>query len=149
MRSGKVPLKVIIMAAETVSIGKKENIGILQDYLKNNDSAIRYWGATGLLILKDEAYSSRNDLIAVLNDESPDVSISAAEALYHPGEKKIAENTLLKILDHPEDKARCHALNTIVYLDLDGQKIKEAVKRLNEENKEGYAIRIIKWLTEK
>lgn len=149
LRSGKVPLKEIIMAAETASMGKKENIGILQDYLKNNDSAIRYWGATGLLILKDEAWSARNDLITVLNDKSPDVIITAAEALYHLGEKKIAENTLLKMLDHHEDKVRCHALNTIVYLDLDGQKIKEAVKRLNEENKEGYAIRIVKWLTEK
>ena len=52
------------------------------------------------------------------------------------------------MLDHSEDKARCHALNSIVYLGIEDQEFKELVKKLNTENKKGYAIRIVKWLTE-
>ena len=56
--SGNVPLEKIIDAAETATMGKEENINKCISFLKNADSAIRYWGATGLLILEDKAKGS-------------------------------------------------------------------------------------------
>ncbi len=149
MRSGQVPLKEIMEAADVASQGDENNIRILTDYLKNADSAIRYWGATGLLILGEKAVSAKEELLKVLDDESPDVIVVAAEILYNIGKKEVATNSLLKVLEYPEDKARCHALNAIVYIGEDGQDVRDAVARIYPEKQYKYSWRIVNWLTDK
>ena len=57
MRSGQVPFKEIVEAANLATLGQKENLGQMMEWLKNDDSAIRYWAATGLLILGEDARS--------------------------------------------------------------------------------------------
>jgi arylsulfatase A-like enzyme len=149
MRSGSIPLKEMIEAAETASRGREESINILIEYLKNDDSAIRYWGATGLLILGDRAAPVKEELLSALEDDSPNVRVIAAEALYLLGEREIAANTLLNVLGYPEDKAKCHALNAIVYLGLDGPDIRDAVSRLASEKEYTYSLRIVGYLLDK
>jgi arylsulfatase A-like enzyme len=149
MRSGDMPLSDMIGAAEIASLGKEENIEILTGYLKNRDSAIRYWGATGLLILDEKAAPAKEELLEALDDESPNVIVVAAEALYRLGEKAAATSALLKVLEYPEDKAKCHALNAIVYLGEDGPDVRDAVARLSKEEEYTYSLRIVEWLLEK
>jgi len=149
MRSSKVPLDEMIKAAELASQGKEEKINVLTNYLKNKDSAIRYWGATGLLILEDKAAPAKEELLNVLDDESPNVIVVAAELLYKLGEKGIATNALLKVLEYPDDKAKCHALNAVVYLGEDGLAIKAVIKRLATEKQYTYSLRIVELLIEK
>ncbi len=72
-----------------------------------------------------------------------------AENLYKLGEKEDAINALLKVLEIPEDKARCHALNTIVYIGDDGQIVRDAVTRLYTEKQYKYSWRIVDWLIDK
>ena len=121
----------------------------MTEYLKNNDGAIRYWGATGLLILGEKAAAAKEELLKAINDESPDVIVVAAEILYYLGEKEIATSALLKILEYPEDKAICHALNTLVYLGVDGTGVRAAVARLYSQKQYSYSLRIVEWLIEK
>jgi arylsulfatase A-like enzyme len=149
MRSGSIPLEEMIEAAETASRGREESIDILTEYLKNSESAIRYWGATGLLILGEKAAPVKEELFLALEDDSPNVRVIAAEALYHLGEREIAANTLLNVLGYPEDKAKCHALNAIVYLGLDDPDIRDAVSRLSSEKEYTYSLRIVGYLLEK
>ena len=97
MRSGKVNLPEIINAAEIATLGKVENIETLKTYLKSDESAVRYWGATGLLILGNEAVSAMDDLKAATNDKSANVVAVAAETLYNLGETEIAKKALLAV----------------------------------------------------
>ncbi len=149
MRKGNVPLNEMMEAAEIASLGNDENREILTEYLKNKDSAIRYWGATGLLILGEKAAPAKEELIKVLDDESPNVIVVAAESLYNLGEKEIATGALLKVLEYPVDKAKCHALNAIVYTGEDGPEVRDAVSCLYIEKQYRYSFRIVEWLLEK
>ena len=149
MRSADVPLNEMIKAAEIASQGEEENINILTGYLGDGDSAVRYWGATGLLILGKKAAPAKEELLTVLDDESPDVIAAAAEILHDLGEKEMATSALLEVLEYPEDKAICHALNTIVYLGEDGSDARKAVSRLSTKIQYDYSQRIVDWLLEK
>ena len=77
----------------------------------------------------------------------------AAVALYNLGEKELAKNALLTVLEDPNEFARCHALNVI---DCIGEKSPEMIKGVvnminnadsNTRNK--YDMRAAKWLIEK
>jgi arylsulfatase A-like enzyme len=153
MRSGKVELEPLVEAAEVATLGKAENLKKLVSFLKNDESAIRYWGATGLLILKEEARPAITELKEALKDESASVVNVAAEALYNLGEKEMAKTALLKVLENPNEFARCHALNVIDCLEEESPEIVEGVVQMisnaesNTRNK--YDIRAAKWLIEK
>jgi HEAT repeat protein len=149
LRSSRIPLKELIEAAEVASKGDVKNQDKLIDYLKNDNSGIRYWGATGLLILGKEARVAKEDLVNALEDESPNVIVVAAEALYNLGEKQPAIEALIKVLKIPEDKARCHALNAIKYTGENGPEIKEAIAKMIPDKNYQYSSRIVEWFTEK
>ena len=85
----------------------------LQLFLNSKESAIRYWGATGLLVLGEEALPAKADLLKALNDSSANVVVVAAEAVYKLNEKEDARKALLNVLVNSNMFARCHALNTI------------------------------------
>jgi len=153
MRSGKIELEPIIDVAETATLGKPENLDELKSYLKNEEPAIRYWGATGLLILKDEARPAIPELKEALNDESASVVNVAAEALYNLGENEAAKKALLSVLENSNEFARCHALNVIDCIGEESPEIVEGVVQMinkaesNTRNK--YDMRSAKWLIEK
>jgi arylsulfatase A-like enzyme len=153
MRSGKIDLESIMDAAEIATLGKVGNLSVLQSYLKNEESAIRYWGATGLLILGDEAAPVKEDLIAALNDESANVVTVAAEALYNLGEKEVAKNALLSVLENPNEFARCHALNAIDCIEEKSPELVNGVVTMIKESaqmtRNRYDLRAARWLVEK
>ncbi|MCA1758490.1 MAG: sulfatase-like hydrolase/transferase, partial [Bacteroidales bacterium] len=153
MRSGKVNLEEIMNAAEIATLGRVENIETLKSYLKSDESAVRYWGATGLLILGDEAVSAIDDLKAATNDKSANVVSTAAEALYNLGETEIAKKALLVVLEDKNEFARCHALNVIDCInEASPEMIAGVVKMINnaESNtRNKYDMRSAKWLIEK
>ena len=153
MRSGKIELKPIIEAAEIATLGKPENMDQMKSYLQNDESAIRYWGATGLLILGDKASPAKDALKTSLNDKSANVVVVAAEALYNLGEKETAKNALLRVLHNPNGFARCHALNAIDCIDEKSPEVVKGVvdmiKRQPEMDRSSYDLRAAKWLVEK
>ena len=153
MRSGRVNLKEIIDAAELATLGRNENLEQLQSFLKSNESAIRYWGATGLLILGESASPAKENLLDALADESANVVTVAAEALYNMGEKEEAEKALLRVLQHPNEFARCHALNAIDCIDAETPELKTGVvnmlKELPDLTRNDYDVRSAKRLIDK
>ena len=83
----KYPLEKILAMADTASLLKPDVLPQLKEGLKNADSAVRYWAATGLLMRGTKAVdAARDDLRAALKDESPTVRIIAARALGQYGD---------------------------------------------------------------
>ncbi len=76
------PLEEIVSAAELAANLKSEAIPRLKQLLKHEDSAVRYWAATGLLMRGPAAVAeARTELIATLQDSAPAPRIAAGEAL--------------------------------------------------------------------
>ncbi len=153
MRSGKLDYKEIMDAAEIATLGKTEYLDKLKENLNSEESAVRYWGATGLLILKEKAEPAKVELKNALHDPSPNVVVVAAEALYNLGEKEAGKEALLKVLEYPNEFARCHALNAIDCIEDESKEIIdgtiEMIKRLPEMSRSRYDLRAARGLLEK
>ena len=154
MRSGKVPFNSILEAAELASLGQKEDMEKMAELLKSENSAIRYWAATGLLIQGENGRGYIPELKKVLKDSSPNVVVVAGEALYNIGEKEAGLNALLGVLKHPDIFVRNAALNAIDNINAKSEKVKSAVtgiiKDFPVENVAmRYDFRMVLWLSEK
>ncbi|WP_321373299.1 sulfatase/phosphatase domain-containing protein [uncultured Draconibacterium sp.] len=153
MRSGKINLELIIEAAEVATQGNPENISALQNYLKDKDRSIRYWGALGLLLLENDAETALNELKTALNDESANVVSVAAEALYRMGEKEVAREALLSVISRSNEFGRCYALNTIDVIQdsntllIDG--VINVIKSVPDQSRNRYDMRAARVLLDK
>jgi N-sulfoglucosamine sulfohydrolase len=126
-RNPELPFNEIVEAANLASAAKVTDLETLKGFLRHNDSASRYWGATGLLILKEDARSVIPELLEALNDTSPNVVAVAAEALHNLGETSEALKALGRIIAEPNEMAQCHALNVIANIHTDNSDIQSAV----------------------
>lgn len=153
VRSEKINYEEIVNAAEIATQGKSENVEILKEYLNSSESAVRYWGVTGLLILGENAREAVEELKIAVTDKSANVAVVAAEALYKLGEKEIAIKTLVSVLKNPGEMARCHALNVIDCIGDESDEIKQGVidivKNAEKLSREQYDLRTAKWLFQK
>lgn len=153
MRLDEIDLEEVIVAAEIATLGKPENLEKLKEYLKSDESAIRYWGASGLLILGEKAAPAIEDLKAATSDKSANVVSVASEALYNLGEKELAKKALLSVLKSPNEFARCYALNVIDCIGEESSEMVDGVVNMianaesNTRNK--YDMRAAKWLIKK
>jgi HEAT repeat protein len=59
---------------------------------------IRYWAATGCLILQDKAGPAKEKLRARLADPWADIRVAAAEAIAYLGEREAAVKTIAAVL---------------------------------------------------
>ncbi len=153
MRSGNVNLQEIMEAAEIATLGNVENLEKLKEYLKSDESAVRYWGASGLLILGENATQAIDNLITASQDASANVASVAAEALYNLGEKEEAKKALLSVLKNKNEFARCHALNVIDCINDNSPEIQKGVinmiAKAESATRNKYDMRAAKRLIEK
>ncbi|WP_299581130.1 sulfatase-like hydrolase/transferase [uncultured Sunxiuqinia sp.] len=154
LRTNQIPLKAIIDAAELATLGRKDKLPQLVQLLDHENESVRYWAATGLLILRADAREAQPKLEQVLDDSSVSVSIIAAEALYYLGEKEKALTTLLAALKHPSPFARTHALNVIDYTHEFTSTIQEALFQMvrkfeDDKSPDRYDLRVVEWLLDK
>lgn len=152
MRNGTLPLEEIQEAAFLASEARPENIEQLEALLGNEDAAVRYWGAQGLLILGENALSALEEVKKAAFDPSWNVSIAASELLYLQGEKKLARKALIRVLECDQPMARTCALNSIDAINGSADEFLEAcinVLANYELIERQYDARVIKWLFEK
>ncbi len=91
----KYPLERILSTAELASSLKPGVDKKLIAALHDSDSAVRYWGAMGLLMRGEKSVrSTRAELRNALQDDSPSVRIIAAQALGQYGAKADAEQAI-------------------------------------------------------
>ncbi|MBC8357264.1 MAG: sulfatase-like hydrolase/transferase [Planctomycetes bacterium] len=136
----KYPLAKIMSVAEQAASLKIEALSDLDAAFADEDSAVRYWAAMGLLMRGETGVSVGRDLLRKsLDDESPYVRIAAAEGLGRYGNKQDIAAALPVLLDlaSPTDNgiyASMSALNAIDYLDANAASIARQVAELPKQD---------------
>jgi uncharacterized sulfatase len=109
----KNPLPDLLAAAQSANALGPQRIPHLTRLLANPDSAIRWWGALGLVALGPQAAPAESELRRALEDSSPDVRIACAEALANLGHDQAALPVLIEALRHESPFVRLAALNVL------------------------------------
>jgi N-sulfoglucosamine sulfohydrolase len=152
VRSGTVPLDEIREAAFLASESDPKNLERFKALLDHEDSAVRYWGAQGMLILGIESRPALEQLRKAAFDQSWNVSVAAAELLYILNEKDLALEAYKRVLACEQPMARTAALNSIVAIDGSPEKFLplciEVLKKYELIERQ-YDARVIKGLFEK
>jgi uncharacterized sulfatase len=83
----RYPFQRVFETAQLASMLNADAILTLKRSLKDDDSAVRYWAALGLLVRGEPGvHAAHEELIGALGDASPYVRIVAAEALARFGD---------------------------------------------------------------
>lgn len=127
MRTDRVDLPKLIETADRCTRATGRDVPELVALLSSENETIRYWAATGLLILKDAATPALESLKKAASDPSPDVAIVAGESLYYLGEEAIGRESILQALKSDNSFARVHALNTLDCVGDDSPAVRSAV----------------------
>ncbi len=138
MRSDACPLDILVQASGWAIMGKMEDVTPGIDYLQSSQSAVRYWGVTGLLIRHENARVTIPDLKKLGSDPSSAVRTLAAEALHGLGEKEAAWKIYADLLNDTltfDLTDRNFALNSVDAINDRGPMIEEAVRNLYNDRK--------------
>ena len=137
------PIGDIMELASKAASGDPKNLSVFIQTLSDQHPIKRYWAATGCLILGEKAAAAIPALERSLSDDYPDVSIVAAEALYHLGEKSAAMEALKKSLAFSSSKTVLSALNVVELMPMIDQKLFfPEIKRVEEEETDEYVLRV-------
>jgi uncharacterized sulfatase len=121
--AGMYPLEQILTTADAATSLDSGVVDALVDALSGSDSAVRYWGAMGLLMRGERGVSqAQRQLRHALADESPSVRIVAAEALGRFGDADDIAPAIDALLNEASPVENgvyrsLAALNAIDYLD--------------------------------
>ncbi len=125
-------------ARMAVSAGPSD-LGKLSGLLRHPDSAVRYWGAAGILRLGEDAVSIMPEIEKLAQDECLDTRSVAAEILYYSGKKEKALEIIRGVLEEGNTMEVVYALNALDYMD-EGIRLKDAVqevyRRKDPENRD-------------
>ncbi|MEM1295533.1 MAG: sulfatase-like hydrolase/transferase [Verrucomicrobiota bacterium] len=112
----------VFAAANLATSLKKEDLPNIVKLLDSEDSAVRYWGAIGLLTQGvDGVNAGQEALLAALTDSSLIVQVTAAEALGRYGDEEDLSAALPVLVKHAQPESDAYlaiaAWNAIDYLD--------------------------------
>ncbi|MHC4116356.1 MAG: sulfatase-like hydrolase/transferase [Planctomycetota bacterium] len=115
-QSDAYPIERIV---EIANLAASRDVSALTKLLAACDDphpVVRYWGATGCLILQEKAARARRKLNRMLKDDCEDVRVVAAEALSYLGETDLALETMEPIIRGKESFTTLAALNALDFM---------------------------------
>ena len=115
-QSDAYPIERIVDVANMAASRDASALGKLLEACDDPHPIIRYWGATGCLILQKKAAPAKSKLKMLLRDEWDDIRVVAAEALGYLGETELALETMQSVIDGEETFATVAALNALDYM---------------------------------
>ena len=127
--SQSYPIERVLHVATIATSGDPSKLQELTEFLEDPHPVIRYWAATGCLVLKGEAVPVKQKLLALLDDSAADVRVVAAEALGNLGEVETATRTLVDVLQNGNEY---EALAAITVLELFARSNLLPVERVKE-----------------
>jgi hypothetical protein len=139
-RSG-FPLERIVETAEMATDRDARHLPELVKRLSDSDSAVRYWAATGCVVLGERARSAADALAGALADSSGDVRIAAAEALFGLGMTDKALPVLKQALADKNPRVVLHAVNVVQCLGEKVAALLPAVERAVKDSGDNYVDR--------
>ena len=92
------PIEAIVDLAFKATSRDAANLPSLTDGLTHPHPVMRYWAATGCLVLGEKAVEAKGPLATLVNDRAADVRVVAAEALSRMGDVDTAKQTLLAVI---------------------------------------------------
>ena len=139
----KYPFEEIFAAANMAASLDPEKTPELVALLEHKDSAVRYWGALGLLMRGRTVVFEQSDALRkALEDDSPYVRIAAAEALGRYGNKIDLEKSLAVLLPASDVATSPNfvcmaAMNALDYLDENAASATDQIKTFASSHPEG------------
>jgi arylsulfatase A-like enzyme len=153
VRSADFSLEEILEAANKSGSATIQDVQQLIEYTRHENSVVRYWGATGLLNLGQNAVKATGALTDLLADESANVRNLAAEVLLVLGEKEKAIHTLAEVIRNGDEFASTHAMNVVECQNIFHKQLVEAIvdrmKKYEKPNRKKYDQRLASTLLEK
>jgi hypothetical protein len=113
VRSDLYNLDKILETADMATLRDADFFPKIRERLMDADPVVRYWSATGCLVLGKEAEAAVEELNMLLNDPDGDVAVVAAETLFRLGQEESGLRTLVRLLDHQNSKVVLRALNAL------------------------------------
>ncbi|OHB79396.1 MAG: hypothetical protein A2Z25_17745 [Planctomycetes bacterium RBG_16_55_9] len=111
---------------------------------------IRYWGATGCLILQAKAAPAKDKLMQLLRDDWMDIRIVAAEALSYLGETETALEVLEPIVKSDQEYISLAALNALDFMQQAGHVSLDRIRQLIGDTQfQGLPARIAEYFSQK
>jgi uncharacterized sulfatase len=129
------PLERILDAAELASQRDVKAVPQLQALLKDEDSAVRWWAATGLVALGQKALPAKSALLATLKDASAIVRIAGADALCNLDLTETAMPILLDALKHETPFLRLRAMTVLDRIGNDAKPTADAMRKAKMKKK--------------
>jgi uncharacterized sulfatase len=132
----KYPMERVLQMAEAASLMRPEALPALRKAFQDDDSAVRYWAALGVLMRGEKAVQAAADnLRAALKDGSPYVRIVAAEALARYGDADDSKRCLALLVEHANADRNTvfvvmAALNALDALGSKAVPVADAIKKL-------------------
>jgi uncharacterized sulfatase len=97
---GKYPFRRVFETAESATLLRPDAVPALRKALRDDDSAVRYWAALGMLMRgRDGVTAAHDELQAALRDASPYVRVVAAEALGRYGDGADLKQALATLVE--------------------------------------------------
>jgi arylsulfatase A-like enzyme len=152
----KYPLEKIMRTAELASSLDPKSLDDLVQAMTAPDSAVRYWGALGILMQEKTAVmQAQNTLRKAMSDSSPSVRVIAAQALGQYGTPEDAQKALAVLLEYaPLDKnsvfVSLPALNALDAMNERARSAKDQIAAISTKGKTpprtsaGYVKNLIK-----
>jgi arylsulfatase A-like enzyme len=135
--AGKYPFRKIKEAAEKAASATPGSLEQLRTMMSDPDAAVRYWGATGCIILAEKAATARRDLVKLCKDPSPDVRTAAAQALFILGEGGRALTVLEGVMREKNAFSRLRAMNVLDHMDETARPVVARIAELGDSAKIG------------
>jgi uncharacterized sulfatase len=127
--------EAIYTAANLATSLDSNDLPAIARLLEDRDSGVRYWAAIGLLVHGDAGVRAAHEqLVAALEDDSPMVRITTAEALGRYGSERDTAAALDLLLRYaaPNENALVNlaAWNSIDYLDERAEPVRDGLKSI-------------------
>lgn len=129
LRGDDYPAEEISAAANLSARAGANETEKLAGLLEHPDSAVRYWGAAGILRLGANTPEVLAAVSPLAEDECMDVRTLAAEILYRAGEQDRALEILRGVLAEGNVMETVYALNALDYMD-EGHSLGDAVREV-------------------
>jgi uncharacterized sulfatase len=140
------PLERIAAAADLATRLDPKTRPQLLDLLRDGDTAVRWWAATGLGALATQPETDRKPSIEALRkalaDASPAVQIAAADGLCWHQQFDDALPALIKGMENENDWVRLHAANVLDRLDARAKPALDLL-RAAQKDKNPYVVRVV------
>lgn len=125
------PLRDVMKLGAAAASRDPSKLPLLREKLRSAVPVLRYWAATGMLVLGEAARGELSALQdAMRNDPSPHVRIVAAEAAARLGDGGEGVRTLASIIDAPPSwQVQLHAINAMTYVGEDARAALPTIRR--------------------